>query len=261
MALRRRRNRYATTGVDNITSLLVTTFLRSTDRHGRAPISAPANEASRPTAEAILFLAEIRDDGARTIHQQTAQIGVTCLRDAAKPLLAAAAMLPWRQPEPRAYLATILEVMSGTQARKQCARRGRADTAQLHEPPAALVIARNLANRAIVFGEPSLDVACVLKQIADAAIGPAGQRIEMDCDFSSQTLRALRQHHAKFGKQATYPVVDCRPFLDKALPRSMQAECRLLVFVLQRHEAHARTCHCLTDRRRVRRVVLATLAV
>jgi hypothetical protein len=34
------------------------------ERHSRAPISAPLNEASYPTAEPVLLLAEIRDDGA-----------------------------------------------------------------------------------------------------------------------------------------------------------------------------------------------------
>ncbi len=54
--------------------------------------------------------------------------------------------------------------------------------------------------------------------------------------------------------------VSCPPLLDETLPCPMQAECRLLVFVLQRYEAHARTCHCLADRRSVVRIVLATLA-
>jgi hypothetical protein len=79
--------------------------------------------------------------------------------------------LPRRQSDPRAHLATIFEVMSGTQASKQCARRCWADAAQLQEPATALVIARNLANR-VVFDQSVLDVAGVLKQIANAAFGP-----------------------------------------------------------------------------------------
>ena len=40
----------------------------------------------------------------------------------------------------------------------------------------------------------------------------------------------------------------------------MQAKCRLLMFVLQRHETHGRTRHRFADRSSIRRVILAALA-
>ena len=40
----------------------------------------------------------------------------------------------------------------------------------------------------------------------------------------------------------------------------MQTKHRLLMFILQRHETHARTCHRFADRSSIRRVILAALA-
>src|SRR3954449_5372140 len=47
------------------------------------------------------------DDAGRTDYQQTADIGVAGLRDAAQSVLAAARILPWDQPQPCRQLATV----------------------------------------------------------------------------------------------------------------------------------------------------------
>ena len=169
-------------------------------------------------------------------------------------------MVARRQTEPCGHLASIPEVMSGTQARKQGTGRRRSDAAQLHESPTARILARDFADCAIVFDQPVLDVVGMLKQIADSPPGLARQSIQMRHDFPSQTVGALWQYHAEFGEQPTRPVVDRGPFRDETLPCPMQAERRLLVFVPQQDETYARTCHRLADRRRIRRVILAALA-
>src|SRR5215210_3555497 len=51
----------------------------------------------------------IADDAGRPDHQQTADIGVAGLRDAAQSFLAAARMLPWDQPQPCRQLAAVPE--------------------------------------------------------------------------------------------------------------------------------------------------------
>jgi hypothetical protein len=61
----------------------------------------------------------------------------------------------------------------------------------MHKASAALIVSGDFADCTIVFGEPGFDVAGVLKQIAYAAPGPAGQRIQMGRDLSSQAFRAL----------------------------------------------------------------------
>ncbi|CAB3775015.1 hypothetical protein LMG29542_08397 [Paraburkholderia humisilvae] len=82
----------------------------------------------------------------------------------------------------------------------------------------------------------------------------------MGRDLSSKPLRALRQHHAEFGEQATHPVVDRGALLDETLPCPMQAQRGLLMFILQRHETHARTGHRFADGCCIGRVILAALA-
>src|SRR5215211_7090630 len=51
----------------------------------------------------------IADDAGRPDHQQTADIGVAGLRDAAQSVLAATRILPWNQPQPCRQLAAVPE--------------------------------------------------------------------------------------------------------------------------------------------------------
>jgi hypothetical protein len=60
--------------------------------------------------------------------------------------------------------------------------------------------------------------------------------------------------------EAAQSVGKCRPFLDKALPGAVQAEDDLLVFFLDRDDAHVGAGDGFADGLGVRRVVLAALA-
>lgn len=101
----------------------------------------------------------------------------------------------------------------------------------------------------------------------------------MRADLPPQAGDFLRQDDAELTDQATQPVVGCRAFFDKSLPRAVQAEddlieplrsglssqktrakpLRMLVFFLDRDETHMVPGDSFTDGRCVRRVILATL--
>ena len=118
------------------------------------------------------------------------------------------------------------------------------------------------------------------QQIADAPIDMARQFFQVKHDVAAQVGDLLRQDDAEFGNQAAQPVVDGRPLLDEASAGAMQAEddlmkplrsglssqktrakpLRMLVFFLDRDEAHVRPPHGFADRGGVRGVVLAALA-
>src|SRR5260370_346758 len=69
-------------------------------RTALAQVRVTRNQVSAPAAAPFLLVTQIRHHGPGTEHQQTAQIRVSRFRDAAKPLLAAATVLPRRQSEP-----------------------------------------------------------------------------------------------------------------------------------------------------------------
>jgi hypothetical protein len=108
------------------------------------------SKATAGIADAVLLLAEIRDDGASSENQQTAQISFAGLRDTAQPCLATIAVLARRQTEPCGHLASIPELMFGTQPRKQATGRRRSDAAQLHEPLTTRILMRDFSDCAIV---------------------------------------------------------------------------------------------------------------
>ena len=64
------------------------------------------------------------------LDQQRAQVGVASLGDAAQPGLAAAGVLPGRQPDPGAELRTVLELLEVADGGHHRRRRHRADAQQ-----------------------------------------------------------------------------------------------------------------------------------
>lgn len=173
------------------------------NRDGGPPVAPPLDQSSNPSAEAILFLAETGNNGSGAVDQQAAQISVASLRDAAPPRLAATAVLTGRDSDPGRNLSAVSEVVPGTDAGEQRTGRGWADAAQLHQPLATRVLARDLSDRTVVFEQANLDMAGALKQIADTALRPARQCVQIVRNVPAQPLRALWQHHAEFRKQAS----------------------------------------------------------
>ena len=96
------------------------------------------------------------------------------------------------------------------------------------------------------------------QQIDDALAGVSRQVFEMRADLPPQAGDFLWQDEAELTDQAAQPVVGCRAFFDKPLPRTVQAEddlieplrsglssqktrakpLRMLVFFLDRDETH-----------------------
>jgi hypothetical protein len=68
---------------------------------------------------------------------------------------------------------------------------------------------------AVVFEQAILNMAGMLKQIADAALRPPWQRVQMFRDVPAQLLGALWQHHAEFREQASQPVVGRGPLFNE----------------------------------------------
>ena len=75
----------------------------------------------------------------------------------------------------------------------------------------------------------------------------------MRANAASQAGDFLRQDDAELGDQATQTVVGRGAFFDKPLPRAVQSEDDLLVFFLDRDEAHVCTSHGFADGRRMAR--------
>ena len=63
----------------------------------------------------------------------------------------------------------------------------------------------------IALDQAILDMASMLEQIADTALRPARQCVQMLCDVPAQLLRALWQHHAEFREQPSQPVIGRGP--------------------------------------------------
>ena len=98
------------------------------------------------------------------------------------------------------------------------------------------------------------------EQISDTAIGTPRQVFEMSANASAQTGDLLRQNDAEFGHQAAQAVVDRGAFFDEAIAGAVQAQDDLLVFFLDRDEAHVGPAHGFADRLGIGRVILAALA-
>ena len=234
-------------------------ILRGDSHHG-APVAASFDQAARPTAEAVLLVAESGQDGAGTHDQEAAQVTVSGLGDAPQPRLAAAAVLPGNEADPRGDLATVAEFVSTPEAGEQRTGGGGADAWQLHEALAARVLARCLGDGAVVVGDQCVQPIGVGEQVTDAAIGIAGQVFEVSANLAPQADNLLRQHDAEFADQAAQAVIERGALFNEALPRAVKREDDLLVFFLHRHEAHVGPGDGFADGGGVRRIVLATLA-
>jgi len=106
----------------------------------------------------------------------------------------------------------------------------------------------------------SIELIGVREQITDAPIGETGNIFKMRANTPSQAGDLLWQDDAELGDETTQTVVGRGAFFDKTLPRAVQAEDDLLVFFLDRDEAHMRSGNGFADGGRIRCVVLAALA-
>ncbi len=129
-----------------------------------------------------------------------------------------------------------------------------------HQSPAAVILTGDFANRAIIFGQPVLDLAGMFQQAANASTCPAWQSIKVSCDIPTQLLRALWQRYTEFQEQTSQPVIDRGSLFDETLPCPMKAKRRLLVLVLERHKAHTGSRYRFADSRGIGGVVLAAFA-
>ncbi len=129
----------------------------------------------------------------------------------------------------------------------------------LHQATAARIFTGDLGDGLVVFVDALIQLVGVREHVAHTAVGPAGQVFQMRTDLVAQPLDLLRQNDAELGDQAANAVVQGGAFFDKALPGTMQGECGLLVFILDRHEAHLRTRDGFADRGGIGSIVLATL--
>lgn len=224
------------------------------------PVTASLDQVSGPTTEAVLLVAESRENRSGAHDEQAAQVGIAGLGDPSESGFAATAVLPGDESSPGGELPTVLEVVSAAQTGDQSAGGGRADTGQLHQAPAALVLFGGLRNGQAVFLDTLIQPVCVNQQVADAAVGPAGEFLEMGADFPAQPFDFLRQNNAELADQAAQAVVERGAFFNKPLPGTVQAEDGLLIDILDRDEAHVGPGDRFADGGSVGRIVLAALA-
>jgi hypothetical protein len=81
------------------------------------------------------------------------------------------------------------------------------------------------------------------RDLGDAFVSLIGNGVE-------QVLHAVasnRCNNAELGQMCADRVDDRGPLPDEEMPRTMQHQAALLFGRLGRHEAHARSLHCLTD--------------
>ena len=230
------------------------------DGDRRFPVAASFNQISGPTTESVLLVAESGENGPGAHDEQAAQVGVARLGDPAQPGFAATAVLAGDESGPGGELPTVLEVVTATQAGHQGAGGGRADTGELHELPTALVLFGGLGNGFVVLVDAFIQSVSVYEQVADTAVGPAGEYFEVGADFPAQAFDFLWENDAEFADQATQAVVERGAFFDEALPSAVQTEDGLLINVLDRNEAHVGPGDGFADGGRIGGVVLAALA-
>ncbi len=234
-------------------------ILRGNGDH-RLPVTATFLQATRPATEAVLLVAQTRQDGAGTHDQKTSQIGVAGLGDPSQSGFAAAAVLARRQAHPGRHLASVLEVVPAADTGQERTGADRANARAFHQALAARIVPGGLGDDAVVLLDPGIEPIGVGQQVADALVGVARQVFEMRADLTTQAGDFLRQDDAEFADQAAQPVIGRGAFFDKAIPGAVQAQDDLLVFFLDRDEAHVRSGDGFANRGGVRRIILAALA-
>jgi hypothetical protein len=130
---------------------------------------------------------------------------------------------------------------------------------QLHQALAARILARGLGNDPVVVRDPDFEGVGVGQQIADALINIAGQVFQAQDDVAAQVGDLLRQDDTEFADEAAQTVRGGGAFFDEPLPGAVQAQDDLLVFFLDRDEAHVGPGDGFADGGGVRRIVLAAL--
>lgn len=156
------------------------------DRHHGSPVAASFDQAACPSAEPVLLGAESGQDGAGAHDEQAVQVMVAGLGDAPQPRFAAAAVLPGNQFDPCGNLAAVGEFVAAAEAGEKRTGGGGANAGQLHETFAARVFACGLGDAAVVVGDQGVKPVGVGEQVADAAIGVAGQVFQADADLAPQ---------------------------------------------------------------------------
>jgi len=138
--------------------------------------------------------------------------------------------------------------------------RHQADPGRELAPAVELSCVGHRANVSVVLLDALVQVVYFAEQVADDGVGVAGQVFELVARLAPHHSGLERQHDAEFAEQAADAVDGGRARLHIALPRPMHHQTGLLLFGLDRHEAHVGALYGFAVGCRISSIVLALLA-
>src|SRR5262252_4647463 len=141
----------------------------------------------------------------------------------------------------------------------------RTDAWDLFQPPARLARPVPGHDTAVDRSDLGSNGAVLTRQHIEYPAGrwgnPAILGIGNDLEQSAGSFAALCRHDAEFGQMPPYGVAQHRALTHQQLSGPVQHQGGLLLLRLDRNKPHRWSRHCLADRRRIVRVVLATLEI
>src|SRR5262249_7576255 len=207
----------------------------------------------------------VADDGHGTCYEQPSQVAITLLGDAAEPLLAAGRVLLGHQPDPGSKIAPRAELPPVADFGNQRGGHDWADARDLLQATARFARAMPGEDTFVDWSNLGTDRAVLpcqhIEKTADRWGDPVICYVRDDAKQLTDAIASLRRHDAQFRQVPAQGVAQHRALTHQQLPGSVQHQASLLLFRLDWNKPHRWPHHCLADRSRIVRIVLAALEI
>ena len=174
-------------------------------------------------------------------------------------------MLPGNQTEPGSKMSARLEVRWVSRRGNQCRRNDNPYARDCHEPAAGLVLTGKKDELLVDRLELLSNLLELLHQIEQCLPRSPRQAavvlITNDIDQELHPVRPLRSDNTELREMTADPVDQLGPLAHEHLANPVQHQDLLLVFLLDRNEAHRGPGHCLANGLCIRRIVLVRLHI
>ena len=134
-------------------------------------------QAGDPLTEPVVLVLGGSDHGSCSVNEQGSKVSVASLADAQQPLLAARAVLPWREPERGRHLPAVGELLP---VAHRCHQRGcddRPDTAKLLQALCHRIALRDQRDFPIQFTHTSIQCQEIAPESVQQPTEPFSQAV------------------------------------------------------------------------------------